>query len=197
MELDLKPLILEIASIQVVKFGQFSLKNGTISPIYIDFKPLISFPKTLKNLSEILWLKIQNLQFDLLFGATPLGTAIATCLSVAHDIPLVVGNKEIKEQGRQKVDGFFKSGQHCLIIEDILSANSLIDLKGLLKEEGLCVRDAVLIFDRHLKGKEKLKEQGIQSHCLFTLTHFLETLLDANKLDPATFKLINDYLDLA
>lgn len=197
MSMDLKPLILEIAAFQVVKFGQFPLKNGTISPIYMDLKPLISFPKTLKNLSVFFWQKIQYLKFDLLFGATPLGIAIATCLSVAHDIPLVIGNKGITEVGRQRVDGFFKGGQYCLIIDDILSSRTLIDQKGLLQEEGLCVRDAALIFDRHLKGKEKLREEGMQSHSLFTLRQFMDTLLEANKIDPATFKFVSDYLDLA
>lgn len=52
---SLRHLIVRLFEIGVVKFGQFQLKSGIMSPIYFDLRIVISFPDVLELLTEIMW----------------------------------------------------------------------------------------------------------------------------------------------
>ena len=45
-------IINELISKNIIKFGQFTLKNGDSSPIYFDFRVLISYPQLLNDITD-------------------------------------------------------------------------------------------------------------------------------------------------
>ena len=47
-------LILELFHKDCIKIGKFNLKNGTVSPIYIDLKNIISYPSLLNTIVKTL-----------------------------------------------------------------------------------------------------------------------------------------------
>ena len=67
---ELEELVLEFNKVGVIKFGQFTLKSGVVSPIYIDLREIISYPSLLKAASRLLATTIKDnaVEHDVICG---------------------------------------------------------------------------------------------------------------------------------
>lgn len=177
-------LILQLYDIGAIKFGAFTLKSGISSPFYIDLRETVSFPKLLKALSESMWGKVSSLQFDRICGVPYTAIPFASCLSVAHEKPMVMRRKEAKEYGTKKIiEGVFAKDHTCLIIEDLITTgSSIFETIAPIEEAGMTVRDAVVFLDREQGGRQRLEEKGIHLHSVFTLTQMIEILKRHHRL---------------
>lgn len=194
--MDAKQLILDLYSIGAFKFGSFTLKSGIQSPIYLDLRLIVSYPKILAQISEALWEKIKNLTFDLICGVPYTALPIATALSLSDNIPMVLRRKESKDYGTKKmIEGVFEKGQTCLIIEDVItSGTSVIETIDALHQEGLQVRDIAVVVDREQGGKEKLEEKGYFVHSLFGMEDLLQTLHQEGNIDSNIVEAVREFI---
>ncbi len=182
MDLD---IAVELFDVGAVKFGLFKLKSGVDSPVYLDLRVMVAYPGLMKRISEMMWEKAKALDFDQVCGVPYTALPLATCISVEHEIPMIIRRKEVKEYGTKKqIEGVFEKGETCLILEDVMtSGGSILETTDSLRNEGLKVSDAIVIVDRGQGGKERLEEKGIKVHALTTLTELATLLYEANKID--------------
>ncbi len=182
--MNFKPLIFSLYKIGAVKFGDFTLKSGEKSNIYIDLRVIISYPDVLKAVSEAIWQQAHGYPFDLICGVPYTALPIATCISLQQDIPMVMRRKEKKEYGtKQQIEGVYKTGQKCLIVEDIITkGTSILETADDLEVAGLKVRDVVVLIDREANGAQNLHEKHYQLHAAFTLKDILNTLLHSDEI---------------
>lgn len=175
---SLVALAADLAQAGCVQFGDFTLKSGLQSPIYIDLRRLTGHPRLLARVARAYRLLLQNLTFDRLaalpYAALPIGAAI----SLQGNWPLVYPRKEVKEYGTKAVvEGEFHPGETALIIDDLTTTGgSKLEAIGKLSAAGLLVKDVVVLIDRQSGAKEALAERGLALHAVFTLTELAEIL---------------------
>ncbi len=167
-----KQTLLEaLINIKVIKRGEFTLRSGEVSPIYIDCRAIISYPPLLRNVANALWDKVKHLKPSLLCGVPYTALPMATVISLEQNLPMLMCRKETKDYGTKKqIEGVFKSGQDCLIVEDVVTTGgSVLQVAEILKKHDLQVRDIVVLVDRQQGGKETLQAAGYQLHSVYTL----------------------------
>ena len=171
-------LIKELHAIGAIKFGTFTLKSEIISPIYIDLRLIVSDPALLENIADAMWEKIKDLPKDLLCGVPYTALPISTAISLKHQIPMVMRRKEKKDYGTKKIiEGRFQAGQSCLVIEDLVTSGaSVFETIQPLQEEGLQVKDVVVLLDRQQGAKARLEQNGYRLHSVITISELLDSL---------------------
>lgn len=171
-------LIKQLYDINVIKRGEFTLKSGEISPIYIDLREIVSYPKVLAHIAQEMWKKTQGLEFDVICGVPYTALPIATAISLAHDVPMLVQRKEVKDYGTKKrIEGKIIPGQKCLIIEDVVTTGgSVLSTKQYMEEAGLAVSDVIVVVNREQGAKENLLNHHLNLHQVMCLSELTATV---------------------
>lgn len=185
-----KSIALALAEVGAVKFGEFTLKSGMKSPLYIDLHVLVSYPKLLKEIAEAMATVAKKLKFDVIAGIPYTALPIATAISIAQDWPMVYARKEVKDYGtKRKLEGAFQPGQTALIIDDLITTgSSKFETIEPFQEAGLKVTDIVVLVDREQGGSRILEEQGYHLHSVLGINELLDILKETGKIDEANFK---------
>lgn len=188
-------LIQSLYHIGAIQFGEFKLKSGQTSSIYINLRKIISYPAILRTVSDAMWEITRDCNYDLVCGVPYTALPIATCLSLDHDIPMVMRRKEKKDYGtKQMIEGVYTEGQRCLIIEDVITTGgSIIETAHDLEQAGIQIHDLVVLIDREQGGKENL-EKKYRVHSILTLSNILQTLLTSTITSPDERKIIETYI---
>jgi orotate phosphoribosyltransferase len=148
---------------QVLKFGEFTLKSGRISPYFFN-AGLFDSGEKLATLADYYANQIvkSKIQYDVLFGPAykgiPLVAAIATVMSIKHniDIPYAFDRKEAKKHGEGGVFvGANMSNKKVLLVDDVMTAGTaFFESQEKLQQINATIAGVILSIDRQEIAKD-------------------------------------------
>lgn len=146
---------------EVLRFGQFTLKSGRLSPYFFN-AGLFNTGATLAELGRYYARAIidSGVQFDMLFGPAykgiPLVATVAIALADEHgrDLPFAFNRKEAKDHGEGgTLVGAPLSGR-VLVVDDVISAGTSVrESVRLIEAGGARMAGVAIAIDRQERGQ--------------------------------------------
>jgi orotate phosphoribosyltransferase len=177
----------------VLRFGEFTLKSGRVSPYFFN-AGLFNTGEHLARLGRSYAQAItdSNTRFDVLFGPAYKGIPLAAAASIAladhhrHNVPWCFNRKEAKDHGEGgNLVGAGLSGR-VLVIDDVITAGTAIrESVEIIQAAGATLAGVVIALDRQERGNDKRsaiqeveESLGISVTSIVTLANVLEYLQD-------------------
>ena len=181
-----------------VQFGNFNIGATLASPIYVNGCRIISNPRSLRRVGELLTEETRTLTgmlhpqlspFELVAGVPMGGLHLATAFSLTADLPLIYPNPKARNHEMyEEIEGVYYPGQTVLLVDDLITGgSSVIETAETLRSAGLMVRDAVVLLDRQAGGGQRLHEHGIQLHAVLTVESLLNYLVSHELITQAQY----------
>lgn len=149
-----------------IKFGDFTLASGKKSKYYIDIKKASANPYILKLMAGEISkkMKVHSIDADYIGCVALGGVPIAVAVSLETDLPLIIIRKEAKEYGTKgQVVGDFIKNSRVLMVEDVATTGgSVIKAIKLLRDEGLIIRNVIVVVDREEGAHAALANEGVE-----------------------------------
>ena len=182
----------------VLKFGEFTLKSGRISPYFFN-AGLFNTGSHLSQLGNFYAQAIEasNLEFDVLFGPAYKGIPLAATTAIAlndnfnRNVPYSFNRKEAKDHGEGgSIVGHPLEGD-ILIIDDVITAGTAIrEAQDIINANDANTKGVIVALDRQEKGKGELSaiqevEQifGIRVLSIINLSHIIDYLKTSKNED--------------
>lgn len=190
-------LICELYDNGAIRFGSFKTVAKVYTPIFIDLRVLVSYPKLLHTVASIYVTFVKKLSYDLLvsipLGSLPIGTIVSQIVQK----PMAYVRMERKKYGTKKtIEGCFTKGDRVILIDDVIE-------KGIVKKqvirnvqrEGLVVTDVVVLVNHPRGGKNDVQKMGIHVHNWTDIQEITEILWGENRVTEMQYREVMLYVE--
>ncbi|QQN33959.1 MULTISPECIES: orotate phosphoribosyltransferase [Rahnella] len=176
---------------QVLKFGEFTLKSGRISPYFFN-AGLFNTGRDLALLGRFYAeaLVDSKIDFDLVFGPAYKGIPIATTTAVAlaehheRDVPYCFNRKEAKDHGEGGLLVGSPLQGRVMLVDDVITAGTAIrESMEIINANKATLAGVLISLDRQERGRadiSAIQEVECDYHCkvisIITLADLIEYL---------------------
>ena len=196
-------MLLEVEAVHFRPEEPFRFTSGWASPVYIDCRKLISYPRIRTVLMDFAATTIlRNIGFeslDAIAGGETAGIPFAAWIADRLAMPMQYVRKTPKGFGRNaQIEGDFKEGARIVLVEDLSTdGRSKITFCEALRAAGLQVEHTFVIFhyDIFPQTKETLERFGIQMHALATWWDVLRVARDQGYFSEETLGEVEAFLN--
>jgi orotate phosphoribosyltransferase len=194
----------------VLKFGEFTLKSGRISPYFFN-AGAFACGEALAALGRCYARRIvdSGVQFDILLGPAykgiPLATATAIALADNHDInvPFAYNRKEAKSHGEGGVLVGAPLQGRVLVIDDVITAGTAVrEVIAMIEAAGARLAGVAVGLNRQERGEgersaiqEVEEEYGVPVLSIIDMEHIIAYLEDADVGPTSALEAMKAYRD--
>src|SRR3982750_2027577 len=162
-------MLLEVKAVLFFEDKPFIFTSGWASPVYIDCRKLIFYPRIRRQLVDFAMATIARdagfEQFDVVAGGETAGIPYAAWIADRLGLPMQYVRKKPKGFGRNaQIEGDIREGARPLLVEDLTTdGGSKINFVKALRGAGAVVDHVFVTFyyDIYPESKKILSELGV------------------------------------
>jgi len=194
-------IVTNLMNHNVIRFGQFTLKSGALSPIYIDLRSVISYPELLEAIAQqyVKVVREKNITCDRVAGVTYGALGIAFRVADLLGKPILIAKKE-EEKKKYGIEdhglvGQYYEGEKVLLIEDVVTTGrSCLRTAERLLEQGLEITDAIVLLDREAGAGRYFAKKNISMHSAITMSTMLEILKSTDQISHEMYHTVKRFM---
>ncbi len=196
-------MLLEIEAIHFRADQPYTFTSGLASPVYIDCRKLISYPRIRSAIMDFAAGTIMRNagfeQFDSVAGGETAGIPFAAWLSERLALPMQYVRKKPKGFGRDaQIEGYLKEGSRVLLVEDLITdGGSKIKFAEAIEKAGSKATDtfSVFYYDIFPGTPERLQAAGMRLHYLATWWDVLRVCKAENRFSADVLSEVESFLN--
>lgn len=195
-------MFIEVGAVNFSSGDPFIFTSGWASPVYIDCRRLISFPRVRQTLVDFgvstIYREIGFEQVDTVAGGETAGIPFAAWIADRMMLPMQYVRKKPKGFGRNaQIEGVLEPGKRVLLVEDLTTdGRSKVNfVQALRTAGGECSHCFVFFYyDIFSEAKGILDEAGLSLHHLCTWWDILAAARTMDRFQPAQLAEIEAFL---
>lgn len=196
-------MLLEIQAVHFRADEPYTFTSGLKSPVYIDCRKLISYPRIRRTLMDFavasLYRDAGFEQFDAIAGGETAGIPFAAWIADRMDLPMQYVRKKPKGFGRDaRIEGDIQEGQRVLLVEDLTTdGGSKVNFANAIRDAGATVAHTSVIFyyDIFKDAPQELENAGLKLHYLATWWDVLAESRASMHFDEKTHEQVERFLN--
>jgi orotate phosphoribosyltransferase len=196
-------MMLEVKAVHFSQDKPFVFTSGWASPVYIDCRKLISYPRVRSALIDFatatLLRDVGFEQFDTVAGGETAGIPYAAWIAERLSLPMQYVRKQPKGFGRNaQIEGHIEQGARTLLVEDLTTdGRSKINFCKALRDAGAVVDHVFVVFyyDIFPESKAILKDIGVRLHHLATWWDVLRVVKTGGYFEPKVVDQVERFLN--
>jgi orotate phosphoribosyltransferase len=196
-------ILLEIAAVHFRPDQPFTLTSGRTSPVYIDCRKIISFPrarrKVIELAAEVVEREIGFESLDAVAGGETAGIPYAAWLADRLGLSMLYVRKKPKGFGRgAQIEGDMPAGARCLLVEDLATdGGSKVNFINAIRQAEGRIEHALVVFHYGIfpQSVTTLGELGVKLHGLATWWDVLDAARETGRLDASSQAKVRAFLE--
>ncbi len=196
-------ILLEVEAVYLRPQQPFILTSGRASPVYVDCRKLIAFPRARRKIIqmavELLALKVGVESLDVIAGGETAGIPYAAWIAEEMGLPMAYVRKQPKGFGRQsQIEGVIRPGDRCLLVEDLATdGSSKVNFIHALRKAEAQIHHTLVIFHYGIfpESRSVLANLQVQLHELATWWDILAIAEKDGRLTGNDSKIVRDFLE--
>ncbi len=195
-------MLLEVKAVLFYEAQPFIFTSGWASPVYIDCRKLIFYPRIRAQLVDFAAATLARdagfEQFDVVAGGETAGIPYAAWIAERLGLPMQYVRKKAKGFGRNaQIEGDVREGARTLLVEDLTTdGRSKINFCRALREAGAVVEHVYVNFyyDIFPESKRNMADLGVRLHHLATWWDVLKVVKQERYLAAAQLGEVEKFL---